>query len=100
MECPNCKTEIELSWERYAKSPLSRFVCPECATRFKFKRPFIWYAWFLAWTVAYFAMVFLAASDSGMESIWLKYVIITIIMAPIYIVIDRKLESGFETREI
>ena len=100
MECPNCKIDIELSWERYARSPVSRFVCPECSTKFKFKRPFIWHAWFLVWTVAYFGLVYLAVSGNSVEYVWLKYAIITIIMAPIYIVIDRKLESGFETREI
>lgn len=100
MECPNCKTEIELSWKMYAQSPFSRFVCPECSTKFKFKRPIIWYVWCLTWIFSYFATLFLTISASGIDYIWIKYAIITIIMGAIYMVVDRKLESGFETRKI
>jgi len=99
MKCPNCKIDIELTWARYAKSPFGRFVCPECSTKFKFKRPFIWYVWYVTWLTVYFLALSLTITKSNFDNIWLNYGIVSSIMLAIYFPIDRKLESKFATKK-
>ncbi len=99
MKCPNCNADIDLTWARYAKSPFGRYVCPQCSTKFTPKRPFIYYIWFVAWSAAYLLAIFLTTKKGNFNNIWLKYGIVSIIMLAIYLPIDRKLESKFETKK-
>lgn len=100
MKCPNCKIDIELSWARYFKSAFSRFVCPGCSTRFKFKRPFKWYLWYFSWVVSYFITIGLVAMYGDINFIWLNFAIVSSILMAIYFVVDRRMESNFETKSI
>ena len=85
MKCPNCKIDIDLTWARYARSPFGRYVCPQCSTKFRFKKPFIYYVWFTI--------------KKGNFNIWLGYGIVSVIMLAIYLPIDGKLESKLETKK-
>ncbi len=98
MECPNCKINNELTRSRYFKSPFSRFICDNCQTKFKFKRPWSWYIWVVVSGSMYVITLIGSLMIFNNENIWLQYSIISAIYFLIYIEIDRKLESNYETK--
>ena len=102
MKCPECNLKIELIWRRYALAPFSRFRCPSCDTKFKFKRP-IWYCLLPATQCA---IIFLGgigiinymAGDSNI-GMYAKPSVIALTLTTIflYLVIDKSIEKNFET---
>ena len=101
MNCPNCKTDIELTWTRYLKSPLGRFTCQKCATKFKLKKRAIWYAWYTLWFVCYASTAtFVPMHYYGTYNIWAMFIAISIPMLAVGLIIDRKSMSTFEAKII
>ena len=79
-------------------SPLSKFICAQCAARFKFIRPFLWYVFFCVLLLAYFALLVGALRLSNFSYPWVAYVLITVLMMGIYLPLDKSFESRFATR--
>ena len=103
MNCPNCKIEIELSWKRYAKSPFSRYRCPECSTKFKFRRPLTYYIWILFTFLSAFGLIKIVQSlkDLCNLSDTLYHCILIglfFVWAVIYWIFDRDIESRLPTK--
>ncbi len=98
MICPNCHTQIELTWKRYITSPLSRFICAACSTKFKLKRPF--YYWFLPLAlyigILGGGIVLINYSAYGTFAL----IILTIILSILFLAIDKNWENNLETIEI
>lgn len=102
MICPNCKTENELSWKRYASAPFSRFTCIECTTRFKLKRPFYYWLLPLALTagilVGGVAIIYYMVGTCDYGAYAKPAVIaLTVSLTLLFIVIDKRWEKSFET---
>ena len=98
MRCPKCEIDIELSWKRYLCNPFSRYVCPHCSAKFKFKRPLTWYIWYVGWFITYVSILILVIRSYEFKHIWNIYSVVTAIMVLVYLPIDRKLESKYETK--
>ena len=102
MKCPECNKQIELTWRRYLSAPFSRFHCPSCSTKFKFKRP-LWY-WLLP--IMQCAVILLGGIGIinymvGNPSLghYAKPAVVILVIAVITVslVIDKNLENNFET---
>lgn len=98
MECPNCKLSIGLTWGRYFKFPMGRFVCPSCTTEFKFRRNLQYYLWISIWAVVFFIGTLYIVIINEHGNIWVNYFIWVIINSIIYFPIDKSLESKLETK--
>jgi hypothetical protein len=100
MICPNCHTEIELTWKRYVASPLSRFDCTECSTRFKLVRPIYYWLLPLALLISTFgggvAVINLLIGDfSGY--ITFALILLIVILSSLFLVVDKNWENKLET---
>lgn len=98
MICPNCHAEIELTWKRYVTSPLSRFVCAECSTKFKLKRPL--YYWLLP------PALFIGIFGGGITLVYcggysiFALTLLTLMLSILFFMIDKNLENKLETIEM
>ena len=90
MKCQNCSLDIELSWARYFKSPLGRFRCHRCNTKFKLARTWTYYLWLIAWIGALFSgeIYLLWRFDPEVAPAG----VFVLIMLAIYFPIDRAIE--------
>lgn len=102
MKCPECNTEMDLTWRRYASSPFSRFRCPSCSIKFKFKRP-LWY-WLLPLgqcMIILLGGVGIIDNMAGDPSlgVYAKPAVVALVLASfiVYVVIDKHVEKSFET---
>jgi hypothetical protein len=98
MNCPGCNKSIELTWKRYLQNPFCRFSCQDCSAKFKFKRPISWYIWYVSWVSSYLGLILLSINKFNFTYIWEIYFGVTIFMITVYAIIDKRMESSYETK--
>ena len=97
MNCPNCNIEIDFTWSRYFKcTPFVAQSCPDCSTKFKFKRPFTYYVWQLYTFLGFLGI--LCISDRFFEDNLFVEIFLIILFFVIYCIIDRDIESKLPTK--
>jgi hypothetical protein len=97
MKCPDCNTNVELTWSRYFKSPFSRFVCPECKAKFKLARTWQYYIWSTTWVVATIIGGFYLLTRDNQVNVAASGAFY-LLMVCIYLPVDKAIESKLNTK--
>ena len=97
MNCPSCEKENALTWRVYFKYPLGRYVCFQCGTKYKLVRPLWYYCWLLS---AYAAFIFLTVLALKPDKGLLYSCFVLILFLFFFAVVDKKIESKYQTRQL
>ena len=97
MKCPSCETEITFTWAIYAKHGLGRFTCKECGTKYKHDKPVSYYIWVLFAYLVQLSFLGYAFELNPPEAYYV-FLFCIIVWPVVFMIIDKKLESGYPTK--
>ena len=99
MICPECESEMELTWRRYISAPFGRYRCSNCSAKFKFRNP-LWFSLLLPIAQVVFLLlggyviIFYMAGDPVL-GVYAKPAVIVLVLTSIifFCIIDKGVKN-------